>query len=166
MVRHARDVTRHWNRQDVDQHYTAYNHTHTQTHGITCVFARWSVSVYLCVCDLMISPKRDYQRDFKYQKIHLPLRGRRSSVRGFWGGGGGTAGESRASSNVYPTQGKIQCPRSYSLQRCAYISSSATDLWSHTHIHVITHAALYCRTASKWNVCAGIMFIVHVCYWM
>lgn len=36
--------------------------------------ARLSVSVYLCVCDLMIFPESNYQRGFKYQKIHLPLR--------------------------------------------------------------------------------------------
>lgn len=94
MVKHAGDVTQHWSRQNLDQHYTDQHHKHLSawlTQADTWharIFLRLSVSVYLCVCDLMISPKRDYQRDLKYQQIYLPLRGSRNSVCVGGAGGG------------------------------------------------------------------------------
>ncbi len=169
MAKRARDVTRHWNRQDLDQHYTDHHHHHTsaplaQTDTWQArVFARLSVSAYLC--DLMIAPKRDYRKGLQIPEDSSPLERKQEQC---FGGGGRTGGECQASSNVYPTQGKIQCPRWYSLQRHTYISSSTTDSWSRTHTHT-SSLMLHCRTASKWNVGARLMnsyIYMCVCYWI
>lgn len=147
MAEHARDVSQHWNRQDVDQWYADHQHDRTST-PLSTRARTWHVCPSICqrafVCvhfdDL---PKRDYQRDFKYQKIHLPLRWGRNIVGGFRKGWGNWrrlsslqqclpySEKDPVSSLVQPSAARIHFIQHYRFT----IAHTLTHSYTHTHTH-------------------------------
>lgn len=117
---------------------TRQRRSHRQTHG-----RHACLPVYLSVriCAIWWSPPKGIiERDFKYQKIHLPLRGSRNSVS--------AAVEGLEESVKPPAMFTLLRERSSVLAGTAFSDTHtfhpALQIYdlAHTHTHVITHAAL------------------------
>lgn len=89
------------------------------------------------MCDLMICPKREYQKDFKHQKIHLAWRQRRNSVGGVcqWRKWRGVSSLQKCL--PYSERSTVLAGTAFSNTHTFH---PALQIYDHTH--VIIHAAL------------------------
>lgn len=148
MARHGRDVTRNWNRLDLEQYYTDHQHLPSrETHGMMHVCTSTCQRVFVCGWFDEFTPNWNIKRTLL-------------------GGGRGRQW--------------IKCRRVSSLQKCLLYSKRSTvlvgtafssmhtfhpalQIYDHTHVHVIIHAALWDRVKMK---CVCGHNELHVHYWI
>lgn len=101
------------------------------------------VFLSLCVYDLRGFSERHYQRDFRYQKIHLPLRGRRNSVAGLGGGVPEESARPPAMFTLLRERASVLAGTAFSNPHTFH---PALQIYDHTRASPLR---LHCRTASK-----------------